>query len=143
MAADSPYPGLDDELRRGLKIAVSNAVRERVPYVGERTFDGEGHGAGKRKRRPKRLTPPELMILGLWARGDTDPEIAEGLGKSVHTVKKQGQTVMLKLGARNRTHAVVVALASGDDEVSLRAIDLLESRGLLSATARGQEEPGR
>lgn len=145
MATELQPLELDAELRRGLRIAISNAVRERVPYVGDQdSFKKAGHGLQVRVRsRSDELTQRELEVLGLWARGDSNEDVSVKLSKSVSSVKTQGQSILRKLGARNRTHAVVIALAGSGGKLSLRAIDLLGSRGLLSATVRGQEESGR
>lgn len=59
------------------------------------------------------LTPPERQALTFAARGYSTKETALELGKSAETVKAQLGIARLKLGARNSTHAVVIALDSG------------------------------
>ena len=45
-------------------------------------------------------------MLALMASGATNPEIAEQLHLSKHTVKEHTSAVYRKLGVRNRTEAV-------------------------------------
>lgn len=59
------------------------------------------------------LTQPELAALKLTARGYSTRETAGALRKSPETVKAQLGLARLKLGARNTTHAVVIALDAG------------------------------
>lgn len=59
------------------------------------------------------LTFHEIEALGLAARGCSMREIAGELHKSPETVKAQLGLARLKLGARNTTHAVALALSDG------------------------------
>ncbi|MGH2798175.1 MAG: response regulator transcription factor, partial [Thermoleophilaceae bacterium] len=59
------------------------------------------------------LTERDLGILRHLAEGDTNKEIARALMLAEDTVKKGVQAVIAKLGATDRTHAVVVALRTG------------------------------
>lgn len=65
-------------------------------------------------------TPCQLRILGLVARGETNQEIAAALGVAESTVKNQLRGAYLRLGAWNRTSAVVAAMRSGDLRISRR-----------------------
>ncbi len=60
-----------------------------------------------------RLSVSELAALALAADGFTAPERARPIYKSPATVKTQRSQVLLKLGARNMTHAVGIAFHSG------------------------------
>jgi DNA-binding CsgD family transcriptional regulator len=59
-----------------------------------------------------RLTARELTILHLIAEGLTNTEIAAKLTIGRETVKTHVSSILVKLGARDRTHAVTVAYRS-------------------------------
>ncbi|MFF2197439.1 response regulator [Streptomyces sp. NPDC058157] len=59
------------------------------------------------------LTGREEEVLRLMATGLSNPGIAESLTVSLETVKTHVGNVLTKLGAHNRTHAVVLAYESG------------------------------
>jgi DNA-binding NarL/FixJ family response regulator len=59
-----------------------------------------------------RLTERELSVLRLVASGYSNKEIGRVLGISDGTVKNHMTEIMQKLGARDRTHAVLKAIAN-------------------------------
>jgi len=56
------------------------------------------------------LSPRQSEVLGYLQQGLTNPEIAAKLGVTERTVKAHCQEVFDRLGARNRTAAVAVAM---------------------------------
>jgi DNA-binding CsgD family transcriptional regulator len=67
----------------------------------------EGHAA-----RLAALTAREREVLRRTARGETNAQIAAGLGVTVHAVKFHLGSIFRKLGVGNRTTAAAVYLAS-------------------------------
>lgn len=73
--------------------------------------------------RSAQQASPRIISLGLSSRetevlkgvcqGKTNKEIAISLYVSVETVKTSIQTILIKLGARDRTHAAVMAIQRG------------------------------
>ena len=61
----------------------------------------------------RRLSRREAEVLGALGRGLANKEIAAELGLAEVTVKLHVRTLCRKLGARNRTHAVVLAQEAG------------------------------
>src|SRR2546423_15131627 len=59
------------------------------------------------------LSPRELEVLGLVARGSTNREIAEALFLSPLTVKTHVSRILTKLRARDRVQLVVIAYQAG------------------------------
>jgi DNA-binding NarL/FixJ family response regulator len=55
---------------------------------------------------PDDLTPREAEILGLIARGLTNPEIAAQLFLSSHTIKTHISRIFAKTGSRDRAAAI-------------------------------------
>jgi DNA-binding NarL/FixJ family response regulator/putative methionine-R-sulfoxide reductase with GAF domain len=64
--------------------------------------------AGETPHEP--LTPRELELLRYMAEGYTNKEVARAMVLAEDTVKKAVQTLIAKLGAADRTNAVVLAL---------------------------------
>lgn len=63
------------------------------------------------------LTERETDVLALIGRGMTNPEIAEALSITTHTVKSHTSHLFAKLGARDRAQLVVTAYTLGVVEV--------------------------
>lgn len=59
------------------------------------------------------LTAREQEVLRLVARGLANKEVAAAIGRSADTVKAHLESIFQKLDARDRTHAVTIALQRG------------------------------
>lgn len=59
------------------------------------------------------LTPREIEVLSFVARGFGNKEVGNVLGTAPGTVKAHVQSILSKLGAKDRTHAVAIALRRG------------------------------
>jgi len=91
-------------LSRLADVAVADATDEPI----DTEADDSEPGAAIPPREP--LTPRELELLRYLAEGYTNKEIARAMVLAEDTVKKGVQTLIAKLGATDRTHAVVLAL---------------------------------
>jgi DNA-binding NarL/FixJ family response regulator len=68
------------------------------------------NGSGESSSPHEPLTPRELELLRYMAEGYTNKEVARAMVLAEDTVKKGVQMLIAKLGAADRTHAVVLAL---------------------------------
>ncbi len=68
---------------------------------------------GQMPAAPETLTPRELDVLRLLARGKTNAEIASDLALSRGTVKAYVEQIIAKLRVSGRTHAAVRAVEMG------------------------------
>ncbi len=71
------------------------------------------------------LTPREIEVLSLIARGLGNKEVGDMLGTASGTVKAHVQSILSKLGAKDRTNAVTIALRRGI--IHLHSPDLASS----------------
>ena len=67
--------------------------------------------------RVAQLSPREREIMHLMAEGMTAEQIGTQLGVSVETVRTHVRNVIRKLQARNRVHAIAIALERGEIEL--------------------------
>jgi two-component system, NarL family, response regulator LiaR len=86
-------------LRLTRKRIVLKEVRVPVPA-------GEPFAVNAKKQEELAITPRELEILELIAKGMSNREIAEKLFVSENTVKTHSSRIFDKLGAKRRTQAV-------------------------------------
>ena len=66
-----------------------------------------------RSGRTADLTRREREVLERLAEGRATEEVAQMLHVSPHTVRSRIKSLLRKLGARNREHAVAIALTEG------------------------------
>lgn len=62
----------------------------------------------------RELSPRQREVLALIAAGYTNPSIATQLGITLGTVKNHVDAIFQRLGAENRSHAVVLAMQGGE-----------------------------
>ena len=90
-------------LRLTRKQIVLKEVRVTVPVPGPA---GQPFALNSKKLEELEITPRELEILELIAKGLSNREIAEKLFVSENTVKTHSSRIFDKLGAKRRTQAV-------------------------------------
>ncbi|WP_030316349.1 response regulator transcription factor [Streptomyces sp. NRRL B-3229] len=93
----------------GESLLFPASVRQLAARYGE----GGGNLAARAAMERARLTDREAEVLRLMARGLSNAEIAERLVVGTETVKSHVSGVLAKLGARDRTQAVIAAYESG------------------------------
>ncbi|WP_293775469.1 response regulator transcription factor [uncultured Oxalicibacterium sp.] len=98
-------------LKTALRTELTEAVR--VLAVGKRYFPTAIAADLADHLGKEHLTRRELEILGLIAGGLSNKEIADHLGLAEDTIKGHVRSLMDKLSARNRTHAVAIAVERG------------------------------
>jgi DNA-binding NarL/FixJ family response regulator len=103
----------EDQLFAGIRI-VADGGSLFAPAVTRRLIERFA-GAGAQARPPAldELTPRELEVFRLVARGLSNAEIAATLVVSEHTVKTHVAHILGKLDLRDRVQAVVLAYEAG------------------------------
>jgi DNA-binding CsgD family transcriptional regulator len=66
------------------------------------------------EKQTSQLSPREREIMHLMAEGRTAEAIGEEITVSVETVRTHVRNVIRKLHARNRVHAIAIALRRGE-----------------------------
>lgn len=117
------YPG-DARVRQALALGATayllkSSTRDdilqaiRSAAIGRRTIVGELASEVASHAVADMLTAKELSALRLVATGHGNKRIAEMLCISEDTVKARLKSIMAKLGASDRTHAVTIAIRRG------------------------------
>ena len=117
---DLLYEGLDSGARGyALKAGSITELRTAV----ERVADGGSYVdprldrvllSARAETRAPQLSPREREIMHLMAEGRTAEAIGEEITVSVETVRTHVRNVIRKLHARNRVHAIAIALQRGE-----------------------------
>ena len=117
------YDG-DQDIYRALEAGVSGYILKEMVHADVLRAIRSVH-AGKRLMPPEvaarlteyfphsALTPREVEVLALVAKGLANKEIAAHLGTASGTIKMHVQNILEKLGASDRTHAVTIGLQRG------------------------------
>jgi DNA-binding NarL/FixJ family response regulator len=112
---------LDEEVGKRLLLRLSQEKHERQEE--QVSLAPEALSAQGRRMPPAaantELSPREVEILRLIAHGRTNEQIARELHLSTSTVKNQVHRILSKLGASDRTQAVVMAIEMGLISISL------------------------
>lgn len=98
---------LKASLRRDLRDSI------RAVHAGSRHIQGEVAADLAQHTGDQSLTPREIEILQLIARGYANKLVADRLNIREDTVKAHVSSILFKLNASDRTHAVTIALQRG------------------------------
>ena len=85
----------------------------RAVHAGQRRVSAEAAAEIAEHAVDDALTPREVDVLRLVAEGNANKEIAAQLVLTEETVKSHLRSILAKLAANDRTHAVAIALRRG------------------------------
>lgn len=85
----------------------------RAVYSGKKTISPEISYELAQHATDEALTPAEIEVLRLIAGGNANKEIAAQLSLTEETVKGRVRSILLKLGANDRTHAAMIGAKRG------------------------------
>ena len=89
----------------------------RAVHAGQMRLSSEVAAAIAEHVTDEVLSPREVDVLRLVSGGNTNKEIAARLSLTEETVKSHIRSILAKLGANDRTHAVFIGLQRGIIEV--------------------------
>lgn len=98
---------LKDMIRKDLVTAIHEAHRGRTSLPPEVAANLDSHALDEQ------LSARELEVLRLVAGGRANKQVAAELSITEETVKTHMKSILCKLHARDRTHAVVIGLERG------------------------------
>ena len=98
-----------------LKGSLRNELLEtiRAVHAGQKRVSSEVASEIAEHSTDQALTPREVDVLRLVAKGNANKEIAAQLSLTEETVKSHVRNILAKLGANDRTHAVAIAVKRG------------------------------
>lgn len=85
----------------------------RAVHAGKKTLSAEASFELAEHAASEALTPGEIDVLRLIARGNANKQIAELLSITEDTVKGRVKNILSKLGANDRTHAAMIGTKRG------------------------------
>jgi DNA-binding NarL/FixJ family response regulator len=85
----------------------------RAVHAGQKRLSSEVAAEIAEHATDDALTPREIDVLRLVARGNANKEIAALLSLTEETVKSHISNILSRLGAKDRTHAVAIGLKRG------------------------------
>jgi DNA-binding NarL/FixJ family response regulator len=85
----------------------------RAVQAGQKRLSPEAAAAVAEHATDSALSPKEISVLTLIAGGNANKEIAAQLSVSEESVKSYVRSILSKLGANDRTHAVTIGLKRG------------------------------
>jgi DNA-binding NarL/FixJ family response regulator len=85
----------------------------RAVHAGQKRLSSEVAAEIAEHATDDALTPREVDVLRLVARGNANKEVAAQLSLTEETVKSHIRSILSKLGANDRTHAVAIGLKRG------------------------------
>lgn len=109
--------GIDVRLLEAEKVRLVQELRENYDHnrvaLQERVELRRNLAGIDARIRSSQLSARQLDVLEGVAAGETNLEIAVRLFLAEETIKTHMKTIKAKLGARNRTHAVLIATRLG------------------------------
>jgi HD-GYP domain-containing protein (c-di-GMP phosphodiesterase class II) len=122
LAASDVFHAMTEARPHRPALASDDAVRELRAEVHAGHLDGDaveavleaaGQSRGKRRRGPAGLTPREIEVLVLIARGASNRQVAERLGITPKTAGTHIERIYTKIGATTRSTAALFAMQHG------------------------------
>jgi HD-GYP domain-containing protein (c-di-GMP phosphodiesterase class II) len=113
VSEDRPHrpPMSTEEAARHLRAEARDGRLD--PEAAEAVLAASGHEPRRRPSAPANLTPREVEVLRLIARGRTSAEAARELGIQTKTVGSHIEHIYAKIGASNRSVATLFAMEHG------------------------------
>ena len=107
----------------GHHLSVFTVVTEEELDLETTGGNHDGNHDGKPADQLEKLTDRERQILTLLALGESNQTIAGILHLAPETVRNYTRSARLKLGAKSRSHAIAIAVASGQLDLSGDGVD--------------------